>query len=256
MLHENIKMKEYIKPKGRPKQSSKLWPSKNKKRLREKENLPCNAQPLIPKPKRWKTCQPGTAANRMRIKRELKQKESSKSGKSLSNDCIALSSDEDEVDSKAVVANVKVLPVDFKTLKSSTGWMNDRLINAGLSLLKQKFPNTIGLKNVISVQTCGFSEEYGENEFVQIINCFDNHWICFTNKNSKQIEIKVHDSMRTGDVCINGKEIITLLVRTPRKYLSLTFSDVQQQQGGSDCGLHALAFSFSLCTVTDPAKLV
>ena len=97
----------------------------------------------MPKPKRWKTCQPGTAANQMRIKRELKQKESSKSGKSLSNDCIPLSSDEDEVDSKAVVANVKVLPVDFKTLKSSTGWMNDRLINAGLSLLKQKFPNTI-----------------------------------------------------------------------------------------------------------------
>ena len=127
-------MKEYIKPKGRPKQSSKLWSSKNKKRLREKENLPCsNAEPLMPKPKRWKTCQSGTAANRMRHKRELKQKESSKSGKSLSNDCIALSSDE-EVDSKAVIANVKVLPVDFETLKSSTGWMNDHLINAGLSL--------------------------------------------------------------------------------------------------------------------------
>ena len=205
MLRENIKMKEYIKLKGRPKQSSKLWPSKNKKRLREKENLPCNAQPLMPKPKRWKTFQPGTAANRMKIKRELKQKESSKSGKSLSNDCIPLSSDKDEVDSKAVVANVKVLPVDFKMLKSSTGWMNDRLINAGLSLLKQKFPNTIGLKNVISVQTCGFFEEYGKYEFVQIINCFDNHWICFTNKNCNQNEIKVYDSMCTGDVCINGK---------------------------------------------------
>ena len=62
--------------------------------------------------------------------------------------------------------------------------------------------------------------------------------------------------MRTGDVCINGKEIITLLVRTPRKYLSLTFPDVHQQQGESDCDLYALAFSFSLCSGTDPAKLV
>ena len=80
--------------------------------------------------------------------------------------CIALSSDEDEVDSKEVIANVKVLHVDFEMLKSSTGGMNDHLIYAGLSLLKQKFLNTIGLKNVISVQTCGFSEEYKESEFV------------------------------------------------------------------------------------------
>ena len=52
------------------------------------------------------------------------------------------------------------------------------------------------------------------------------------------------------------EKIITSLVRTPRKYLSLTFPDVQQQQGGSDCGLYALAFSFSLCSGTDRAKLV
>ena len=31
VLCEDIKTKEYIKPKGRPKQSSKLWLSKNKK---------------------------------------------------------------------------------------------------------------------------------------------------------------------------------------------------------------------------------
>ena len=57
--------------------------------------------------------------------------------------------------------------------------------------------------------------------------------------------------MRTGDLRVNGKEIITLIVKTSRKYLSLTFPDVQQQQGGSDC----LTFSFSLCSGTDPVKL-
>ena len=145
---------------------------------------------------------------------------------------------------KYIFPNVKVLPLDFETLQSSTGWMNDRLINAGLSLLKQKFLNIVGLKNVVSVRTCRFSDESGEDEFVQIINCFGNHWICITNKKCKQNEVKVYDSIRTGDLCINGKEIITLLVKTSRKYLSLTFPDVQQQQGGSDCGLYALAFSF------------
>ena len=119
-------MKEHIKPKGRPKHSSKLWPSKNKKRQREKENQPCgNAQPVIPRPKRRKTCQPGTAANRVRIKRELKRKESDKSGESLSDVCIALSDDEEADNSKEVFPNVKVFPLDFETLKSSTVWMND-----------------------------------------------------------------------------------------------------------------------------------
>ena len=69
-------MKEYIKPKGRPKHTSKLWPSKNKKRAREKENQPCNAvQPataMSPKSKRLKTYQPGSATNQLRIKRELR----------------------------------------------------------------------------------------------------------------------------------------------------------------------------------------
>ena len=58
----------------------------------------------------------------MRIKRELKRKESDKSGESLSDICIALSSDDEGADSsKEVFPNVKVFPLDFETLKSSTG---------------------------------------------------------------------------------------------------------------------------------------
>ena len=186
----------------------------------------------------------------MRIKRELKRKETCGSEAIPSTDCIQfLCSDEEEIDSsKEDVANVNILPSDFETLKSSSGWMNDRLINAGLSLLKQRFPNMVGLKNVVSVRTCGFSEECSENEFVQIINCFGNHIVLITNKSCKQNEVKVYDSMRTGDLCIDGKEDI-------KKILVNDFPDVQQQQGGSDCGLYALAFSFSLCSGTDPANL-
>ena len=55
--------------------------------------------------------------------------------------------------------------------------------------------------------------------------------------------------MRTGDLCPNGKEAIASLVEH-------TFPDVQQQDGGFDCGLYALAFGYSLCAGTDPAKLV
>ena len=91
---------------------------------------------------------------------------------------------------------------------------------------------------------------------MQIINCFGDHWVCVTNKNCKQNEVKVYDSMRTGDLCLNGKEAIASLMKTTRTYFSLTFPDVQQQDGSFDCGLYALPFGSSLCAGTDPAQLV
>jgi len=54
--------------------------------------------------------------------------------------------------------------------------------------------------------------------------------------------------MHTGDVWLNGKEAIASLVKIRR-------IDVQQQNGVSDCGLCALAFSYFLYAGTDPAKL-
>ena len=68
--------------------------------------------------------------------------------------------------------------------------------------------------------------------------------------------MKVYDSMHTGDLCPNGKEAIASLVKTTRTYFSMTFPDVQQQDGGFNCGLYALDFGYSLCAGTDPAQLV
>ena len=123
VLHENARIKEHIKPKGWPKQSSKLWPSKNKKRQREKENEPCsNAQPA----KRQKTCQLGTAANQMRIKRELKRKETCESDAIPSSDYIELlrSDKEDTDNSKKVVANVNIfLQILRHWSLQLAGWM-------------------------------------------------------------------------------------------------------------------------------------
>lgn len=105
-----------------------------------------------------------------------------------------------------MIASVKVLSSDFDLLRCLYGWLNDHLINAGLALLKAKFPDTIGLQDVGKAQTCSFAKD--EGEFVQIINCFDNHWVCITNKYCKQNEVKVYDSMCTGDLCLNGKKLL------------------------------------------------
>ena len=76
MLRENLKLKPHIKCKGRPKHSSKLWPSKSTKaKGNRKENHHVKMEEMTPmrlqKSKEASiTVQPGTAANRIRMRRE------------------------------------------------------------------------------------------------------------------------------------------------------------------------------------------
>ena len=71
VLRENVKLKPHIKCKGRPKHSSKLWPAKGNR----KENHHVKMEEMTPmrlqKSKEASiTVQPGTAANRIRMRRE------------------------------------------------------------------------------------------------------------------------------------------------------------------------------------------
>ena len=76
-----------------------------------------------------------------------------------------------------------------------------------------------------------------------------------TNVGSKPNEVKVYDSMCTGDIPMNTKELIASLVRLSQTYIFLTFPDAHQQFGSSDCGLYSLAFAYTLSSGKDPAKL-
>ena len=169
---------------------------------------------------------------------------------------IVLSSGEREPDSKQTacmtVAGTALYPSDIGILHSSKKWLNERLINAGQAMIKAKFPELSGLQDVGRSNTCTFEEEDGK--FVQILNIHDTHWICVTNIDSKSNEVKVYDSMCTGDIPMNAKEVVASLVRLSQTYIFLTFPDVQQV-GSSDCGLYSLAFAYTLSSGKDPAKL-
>jgi len=67
--------------------------------------------------------------------------------------------------------------------------------------------------------------------------------------------VNIYDSSHTGDVPISTKEVVASLVEATGKYLSLTFPDVLQQTGGSDCGLFVLAFAYSLCSGEEPETI-
>ena len=106
------------------------------------------------------------------------------------------------------VTGSALYPSDIGILESSRKWLNERLINAGQAMIKKKFPQVSGLQDVGRSDTCTFEEEHGK--FVQVLNVHDTHWICVTNVDSKSNEVKVYDSMCTGDIPMNTKVVASL----------------------------------------------
>ena len=76
-----------------------------------------------------------------------------------------------------------------------------------------------------AVSTCwGFAYsdtltfELEGGEFVQILNCARNHWVCVATIGCKPGVVKVYDSMRTGGVPTTTKEAIVMsLIRCGRQ---------------------------------------
>ena len=58
-------------------------------------------------------------------------------------------------------------------------WLNERLINAGQVMIKEKFPHEFGLQDVGKSDTGTF-----DGNFVQILNCHNTHWITFYCKSN------------------------------------------------------------------------
>jgi len=73
-----------------------------------------------------------------------------------------------------------------------------------------KFPGINCFQDVGNMQTSTFQRE--EGEFVQVLYCFESHWVLVTNKNSK---VMVYDS---GDVSFDTKKAVAFMIKTPHTY--------------------------------------
>ena len=150
------------------------------------------------------------------------------------------------------MADIRIYEQDLDFLRSNRQWLNDTIINAGQVLIKEMFPSTSGLQDVVHSRMLTFQPE--TKQFVQVLNCRDNHWVCATNIGCKPNVVKIYDSMRTGDVSTSTKEDIATLLHSAEKRIYLLFPEVQQQRDGSSCGLYALAYAQTLAEGKDPSK--
>ena len=89
------------------------------------------------------------------------------------------------------------------------------------------------------------------DNFIQIINVNNEHWVCVSNIFSIENEVFLYDSALYKSIPESLKRNIYFLTNDD---IQINLAHVQQQGNGSDCGLFALAFAMSLCLGKDPVQ--
>lgn len=99
-----------------------------------------------------------------------------------------------------------------------------------------------GLQDVNNLDTLSFLVY----EFVQIVNCDNQHWMCVSTVEFKVGINNVYNSMRTGDIPMKTKDGIASTMTTHFAHIYVIFPDVQQQKSGWGCGLCIIAYEYIL----------
>ena len=121
------------------------------------------------------------------------------------------------------------------------------------NLLKKQVPDQNGLQstNVLKEKKWKSVPE----SFAQIIHD-DCHWVCTSNCNCRSGEVETFDSLMKDEVSTTVRRQLANILHSLRPRMTMTKVCVQQQAGGSDCGLFAIAFAVALAHGQDPATLM
>ena len=126
-------------------------------------------------------------------------------------------------------------------------------MSAASKLLCGQFPLQNGLIDT-SILSNKQSYSSNPNSFVQIVFVSPNHWACVSNKFSTSGTVDLYDSMHTTP--IQGDSIVLQVCKIMQSLklskLHIRVVNVSLQEGGTDCGLHAIAMAVDLCSDLDP----
>ena len=126
-------------------------------------------------------------------------------------------------------------------------------ISASSKLLRIQSPEQNGLQDTHHLL---FEMEWKSipKDFVQVIYVDPGHWACLSNISCDSGSVDLYDSAIT----IPSKEssivrqACTILKSLDLSLININVIKVQQQVGGTDCGLFAIAMATELCNNTDP----
>lgn len=257
---KTAKVKEHIKPKGRPKHTGKVWPRKRKsgdKKQSSDENKP------FCKKAKMSHATPGLCTenelNRNVKARDLFKAERQKMRKVDMNkvDQVCLTDDKPltkvPVTTNTWIDDLLLKQEDQQIILSRTAWINDRIIDACQCLLKQDVDGKEigGFQSVNLGQIMYFSVE--DKHFIQILNTGHSHWVTIsTIGTSSHPTVNIYDSKYVAASTHLQSQIACLLM-TQHAEITINFVEVVKQGGTYDCGLYAIAYATDLAHGNDPA---
>ena len=130
-------------------------------------------------------------------------------------------------------------------------WLDDIIINTAQHILHQQFPSIDGFHSTVAVEANRADVLRGGA--IQILHIRTNHWICLAVNEDKS-GVMLFDSLYSTIPIAVVDKIISLL-HSQKDEVQLRSMKMQQQMGGSDCGVIAIAVATSLCNGEDPTTV-
>ncbi|KAL5510213.1 hypothetical protein EMCRGX_G005721 [Ephydatia muelleri] len=133
------------------------------------------------------------------------------------------------------------------TVLSSTGWLDDTIINRAQSILREQF-GAAGFQNTTPGTRLLF--DVIRSEFIQILHNGKNLWLTIPTIGCQASTVNVYDSLYQSLSQCTIDQICALMFST-NDAVDVRFIDVEQQTNNSDCGVYAIAYATSLCFSED-----
>ncbi|KAL5506352.1 hypothetical protein EMCRGX_G007973 [Ephydatia muelleri] len=138
-----------------------------------------------------------------------------------------------------------------KSILMNRKWLNDKIIKAGMHLLKTAFPHISGFQDPMLQVTNTFNIQKS-TEFIQCLNVAGMHWITIATVGCTPGTVRVYDSLNKK-LTKALKNTVADLLHSSTKKIEVEYVNCQYQQGSEDCGLFAIANACELCFGGDPS---
>ena len=138
-----------------------------------------------------------------------------------------------------------------KNVLMNGGWLNDKIIYAGMQLLQAAFPHLSGFQNPI-LQVTNCFDIQRSTEFIQCLNAAGMHWITIATVGCTHGTVRVYDSLNKK-LTKSLKNTVADILHSSTKKIEVEYVNVQYQLGSDDCGLFAIANACEICFSRDPS---
>ena len=132
--------------------------------------------------------------------------------------------------------------------------LTDLEINFAQQLLKQQFKDINGYCSTLLQEKATNLTTSSMANRIQIIHCESRrHWILATTVNCKCDNVKVYDSL-FHYLDKDSLRIVENCFRCENEVPQVKMMQCRKQQGGTDCGMYAIAFAVALAFGANPGR--